>query len=124
MKKGGRQVCGSASCAATIRDVDAQLCARCKLVSYCDRSCQKADWKTHKLRCTTEAQACDAREKRGEGEKYRDIDRPLPLIRKGGSGAGAGASASDDVGKEGGEEEVGSVLQSMSTPPNSTCLAD
>jgi hypothetical protein len=43
MKKAGRQVCASASCAAIIAAADALLCARCKLVSYCGRSCQKAD---------------------------------------------------------------------------------
>jgi TPR repeat protein len=97
MKKGGRQVCGSASCAAIIPAADAQLCARCKLVSYCGRSCQKADWKTHKPRCNAEAEACDAQSQR----KSAGITR----LRNDGSGAGAGASASDDTGKEDGEEE-------------------
>ena len=26
-------------------------CGRCKLVFYCDRKCQKRDWKVHKLMC-------------------------------------------------------------------------
>jgi hypothetical protein len=28
------------------------LCGRCKKVAYCGQSCQKADWKLHKLICT------------------------------------------------------------------------
>jgi len=28
-----------------------QLCVRCKAVVYCDRRCQKADWKHHKATC-------------------------------------------------------------------------
>lgn len=29
-------------------------CSRCKLVSYCNRECQKADWKVHKADCDCE----------------------------------------------------------------------
>merc|ERR1712167_509214 len=28
-----------------------QKCARCKLVMYCSRECQKADWSSHKQNC-------------------------------------------------------------------------
>jgi hypothetical protein len=67
MKKGGRQVCGSSCCAAIIPAADAQLCAGCKLVCICGRSCQKADWdwKTHKPKCNAEAEAYEARKQRG-----------------------------------------------------------
>jgi hypothetical protein len=27
-------------------------CCRCETVSYCDKYCQEADWKTHELTCT------------------------------------------------------------------------
>jgi TPR repeat protein len=65
MKKGGRQVCASVSCAAIIPVADVQICAGCSLVSYCGRSCQKADWKAHKPKCNAEVQARDARDQRG-----------------------------------------------------------
>lgn len=36
-------------------DMRAELrrCSRCKLVWYCSETCQKGDWKNHKLSCTT-----------------------------------------------------------------------
>jgi TPR repeat protein len=92
MKKGGEQVCGSANCAAIIPAADAKTCARCKLVSYCGRSCQKADWKTHKPRCNAEVQACDARKQRDDAG----------VAQSGPSMGGGGTS--DDAGKK--EDEV------------------
>jgi hypothetical protein len=89
MKKGGRQVCGSgsSSCAAIIPAADAQLCAGCKLVCYCGRSCQKVDWKTHKPKCNAEAEACEAQEQRGaadmvEGNDSRVKKRQCTKIEK------------------------------------------
>jgi hypothetical protein len=37
-------------CGKTSQD-ELQICARCKLVSYCSRECQKKDWKQHRLEC-------------------------------------------------------------------------
>lgn len=38
-----------------------QRCSRCKLASYCSRSCQKSDYSQHKMWCqaAAEAQSCD-----------------------------------------------------------------
>jgi TPR repeat protein len=64
MNKGGLHVCASVSCAAIIPIADVLICGGCKLVSYCGRSCQKANWKAHKLKCNAEVQARDARSQR------------------------------------------------------------
>jgi hypothetical protein len=117
MKKGGKQVCASANCAAIIPAVDAKTCARCKLVSYCGRSCQKADWKTHKPRCNAEAEACDARTQRED----TGVAQSRALIGEGGSGAGAGASAGDDTGKEDGEEEECAICLEALVDPLAPC---
>jgi len=34
--------------------VPLKQCSLCRCVSYCDRQCQKADWKEHKKKCTKE----------------------------------------------------------------------
>lgn len=36
-------------CSSTTKQ--AKLCSQCKLVYYCNRDCQKNDWKSHKPRC-------------------------------------------------------------------------
>ncbi|KAH9891886.1 ankyrin [Cubamyces lactineus] len=38
--------CGGTGCGI-------KLCARCNAIWYCSRDCQKRDWQTHKLRCTS-----------------------------------------------------------------------
>ena len=86
-------------------------------MSYCGRSCQKADWKTHKLRCNAEVKACDARTQRGSAV----IDGSRLAMRKSSSGAGAGASAGDDTGKEDGEEEECAICLEALVDPLAPC---
>ena len=37
---------------AVCNKVDAKLCTGCRVVSYCSRECQRADWASHKRSCT------------------------------------------------------------------------
>lgn len=46
------RVCATCSAA----NVPLQQCARCKSASYCNKSCQKANWKAHKQACARHAQ--------------------------------------------------------------------
>lgn len=39
------------TCKVCGRVEGAQRCSRCRAVSYCTKTCQKADWKMHKLVC-------------------------------------------------------------------------
>jgi splicing suppressor protein 51 len=54
-----------AACSAT--DVPLLKCARCKSVSYCNKDCQKAHWKTHKQSCA-----------QGGSQPQPSTDKPLP----------------------------------------------
>ena len=50
---------------------DFQKCGRCKLSYYCSRSCQKLDWKKHKLLC---------KPRRGsDGLVCKEIDKSLDV---------------------------------------------
>eukprot|EP00033_Pygsuia_biforma_P002520 GCRY01002791.1.p1 GENE.GCRY01002791.1~~GCRY01002791.1.p1 ORF type:complete len:120 (-),score=11.00 GCRY01002791.1:69-392(-) len=39
------------SCEVCGKTEDLLSCARCRLVQYCSRECQKKDWKQHKPQC-------------------------------------------------------------------------
>ena len=43
-----RAVCGHCSSPLSGKP---QYCARCKTVAYCNRECQRADWRAHKPKC-------------------------------------------------------------------------
>lgn len=45
--------CRKSAAAANLSALKA--CAKCKTTQYCSRDCQKADWKTHKKICSTNA---------------------------------------------------------------------
>lgn len=44
------------TCGATLTDETRRHCSRCKVVYYCSRACQKADWGRHKSSC--ESSSC------------------------------------------------------------------
>jgi hypothetical protein len=61
-KKGRCKICAKDGCGALIDE--SKKCSRCRLVFYCSRDCQKADWKVHKPKCNAtveEKAAQDAR---------------------------------------------------------------
>lgn len=60
-------------------DVPLKQCAKCKSVQYCNRDCQKGDWKTHKRTCTFLAAAIGteasepSRSKRSDSKPFTAI---------------------------------------------------
>ncbi|KAH0595191.1 hypothetical protein MHUMG1_06940 [Metarhizium humberi] len=44
-------------CKKSPPEVTLKRCARCSTTPYCSRDCQKADWKSHKKICSSQAQA-------------------------------------------------------------------
>ncbi len=41
----------AALCGADARSAKLQNCAACRVVNYCSKACQKADWRRHKAEC-------------------------------------------------------------------------
>ena len=41
----------AALCGADARGTKLQCCAACRVVNYCSKACQKADWRRHKAEC-------------------------------------------------------------------------
>ena len=44
--------CAYDECTGTSDDTKLKKCSKCRVVAYCCKSCQLADWKEHKLECT------------------------------------------------------------------------
>lgn len=68
-----------ASCQKCGVSDDLKKCARCKLVSYCSRTCQTADWKQHKKICQFQAQV-QVDEKRTDALSMLREMPELPLV--------------------------------------------
>jgi hypothetical protein len=47
------QACGFDACVKPSKYAALLLCSGCRAVWYCDRECQKGDWKGHKAGCRT-----------------------------------------------------------------------
>jgi TPR repeat protein len=95
-------VCASVSCAAIIPIADVLICGGCKLVSYCGRICQKADWKAHKLKCNAEVQARDARSQRdasafAENQRATDAESSVEVDTQFVEVAASGFAGVDEV---------------------------
>jgi splicing suppressor protein 51 len=66
------QARGCASCTKT--DAHLQLCSGCRLVSYCNKDCQKAHWKPHKPSCAPKTKGARASSKPEAEEDWVDDD--------------------------------------------------
>ncbi len=51
-----KSCCNNCKKIPSSQEKDLKKCSRCKLVSYCNRECQIADWKSHKKDCDKEFQ--------------------------------------------------------------------
>jgi hypothetical protein len=61
-KKNSGHVCGRSGCGEIKPNM--MICGECQLTHYCDKQCQRADWKVHKTGCRQESIARRAREER------------------------------------------------------------
>ena len=100
----------AALCGADARSTKLQCCAACRVVSYCGKACQKADWKRHKAECKPRA---DVKQLAAEGgvlsfdtvpeERAR---RVVPVAAAAAAGGGApetGLSATDSCAAQRGD---------------------
>ena len=55
-----------------------QRCGNCQAVFYCDKTCQKKNWKTHKLTCSNRVQGSDVKAWSRHGGKFK---RPVAFER-------------------------------------------
>lgn len=54
-----------------------KTCAKCKVAQYCDRDCQKADWKAHKKICNIFASANTGNTNTQPGPKLKNIEKQI-----------------------------------------------
>jgi splicing suppressor protein 51 len=70
-----------ASCkktAATAQVAAFKQCAKCKTTSYCSRDCQKADWKSHKKTCSTNAASRAEHSSSYSSARLNDLESHVP----------------------------------------------
>ena len=75
------------SCGKKAASAPLQTCAKCGMVWYCSRDCQKADWKAHKSKCKAPAewkQGDFVRLKGGPKDPNQNVWLVLDEDRKGG----------------------------------------
>lgn len=54
-------------------------CAACRIAKYCDKTCQRADWKIHKLKCKTFKRCAAAF---GGQSQEEPEDNPMRILDK------------------------------------------
>ena len=67
--------CGNLNC----QKPASSRCGRCKVILYCSRACQTADWAAHKSMCTTIVEDLKGREPTDEDKKFY---RPMDIANK------------------------------------------
>jgi TPR repeat protein len=110
-KKGGKKskskVCAKDGCGVLIDE--SKKCSRCRLVYYCSRDCQKADWKVHKPKCNDAVKEKAAQDARANKQS-------LMRTAAKDAGAGAGAMTSASVNNGAAEEECPICLDLLVDP--------
>jgi TPR repeat protein len=114
-KKGKSKICAKDGCGALIDE--SKKCSRCRLVFYCSRDCQRADWKVHKPKCNAAVEEKAAKDVRAEKQSYSRASLK-------GAGAGAGVGAADRTSKSAGNdaaEEECPICLDLLVDPLSPC---
>jgi TPR repeat protein len=110
-KKGKSKICAKDGCGALIDE--SKKCSRCRLVYYCSRDCQRADWKVHKPKCNATVE-----EKAAQDARAKKQSRPRAAREDSGSGAGI---RTDESAEKGAAEEECPICFDLLVDPLSPC---
>jgi TPR repeat protein len=105
-KKGKCKICAKDGCGALIDE--SKQCSRCRLVYYCSRDCQRADWKVHKPKCNAAVEDRAAQDARANKQSIMRAAANVSgagVRTKVSSKEGAGARTSASAGNDTAEEE-------------------